>query len=366
MQGFCSPPQLTQGRTPPRLFFAGKFFGETVAAEWEDRIGGRVCPNFFSSSSVVTDTIYGSTSPFVLLVHHRHAFMNWDPVRFIQKTFFPEGFPSHPHRGFVTVTYCLAGGMLHRDSMGIKQAYGAEQRHGGNHVQWLNTGSGLQHEEMWDVSEPDEKDEGSLLQTSSQELYQIWLNVPSSQKMTGPKAQLLQKYGMKDESDKPPPYSTPIITEGGVTTTVVCGDHNGVHAPWDIPTDAAILRVELTKGATWEHSMPVSHKTAIIYVKSGFIEIEGDRIAPHHTAYLTQGGQTLTVHACDDSADILLLSGAPILAPCYSQGSMVMNSQSEIQQAYQDYQSGHMGVPWDYKLTDEEWQEHIKRYPSIY
>ena len=112
--------------------------------------------------------------------------------------------------------------------------------------------------------------------------------------------------------------------------------------------------------------MPVSHKTAIIYVKSGFIEIQGDRIAPHHTAYLTQGGQTLTVHACDDSADILLLSGAPILAPCYSQGSMVMNSQSEIQQAYQDYQSGHMGVPWDYKLTDEEWQEHIKRYPSIY
>lgn len=98
------------------LFFASKIVGPEIAAQWEDTIGGRVCPNFFSAES---------TSPFVLLVHHRHAFMNWDPVRYIQKTFFPEGFPAHPHRGFVTVTYCLKGGMIHRDSLGIKMPYGA-------------------------------------------------------------------------------------------------------------------------------------------------------------------------------------------------------------------------------------------------
>ena len=78
------------------LFFASKIFGQETAADWEDKIGGRVCPNFFSSSEAIPNTFNGGTSPFVLLVHHRHAFMNWDPVRYIQATFFPEGFPAHP------------------------------------------------------------------------------------------------------------------------------------------------------------------------------------------------------------------------------------------------------------------------------
>merc|ERR1711957_1006187 len=111
---------------------AARVFGPEIAADWEDSWGGRVCPNFFAPES---------TTPFVLLVHHRHAFMNWDPVRYIQKTFFPEGFPAHPHRGFITVTYILKGGFFHRDSVGIKQSYGAEARHEGKHVQWLTTGA---------------------------------------------------------------------------------------------------------------------------------------------------------------------------------------------------------------------------------
>lgn len=72
------------------LFFVSKVFGEEAAANLEDAIGGRVCPNFFQPER---------TSPFIMLVHHRHSFAPWDPLRYLQRTFFPEGFPAHPHRG---------------------------------------------------------------------------------------------------------------------------------------------------------------------------------------------------------------------------------------------------------------------------
>lgn len=336
------------------LFFASRIFGEETAASWENSIGGRVCPNFFPNDA---------TSPFVMLVHHRHSFMSWDPVRYIQQTFFPEGFPAHPHRGFATVTYCLSGGMVHRDSQGMKQSYGAEARHGGNHVQWLTTGAGIQHEEMWDI-EPDAADEGKALWTSSQELYQIWLNFPAAYKMSKPQAILL---GGEDEA--PGKGTTPVVhsREGSTVTTIVVGEHDGVRASVNSPSDAAIIRVEFEKkGATWTHSMPVSHETATVYVRSGVVMIGGERLPPHYTAYLGAEGAELVIEAPEGPADILLLSGAPLREPVASQGSMVMNTDQEIQQAYRDYQLGNMGIPWDHSLSDEEWREHIRSNPSKY
>ncbi|KAL7554798.1 hypothetical protein ACHAWF_018353 [Thalassiosira exigua] len=341
------------------LFVASKLFGPEVVAGWEDAVGGRVCPNFF----VPTET-----SPFVLLVHHRHAFMNWDPVRYIQRTFFPEGFPAHPHRGFVTVTYILQGGFTHRDSLGIKQRYGAERRHEGNHVQWLTAGAGIQHEEMWDVA-PDENDEGNWLWTSSQELYQIWLNLPAAHKMDPPNAFLLKAHPVDDALTAPLPGTTPIITseDGSTVTTVVAGAHDGVRAPVDCPTDASILRIQFAKKepSTWTHRLPSTHETAILYVRGGSICIDGERVPPHHTAYLTPDGARLEVES-SDGADVLLLSGRPLNEPIASQGSMVMNTQGEIQNAYMDFQRGFMGVPWDHKLDDDEWRDHVRRHPSKY
>ncbi|KAL9188644.1 hypothetical protein ACHAXT_007022 [Thalassiosira profunda] len=343
------------------LFFASRVFGQEVAAEWEDAIGGRVCPNFFTATE---------TSPFVLLVHHRHAFMNWDPVTYIQRTFFPEGFPAHPHRGFITVTHILQGGFFHRDSLGIKQSYGAEERHEGNHVQWLTTGAGIQHEEMWDVSEPDAKDKGKWLWTSSQELYQIWLNVPAAHKMAKPDAKLLKMHNVEYGGSSIPVDTTPIIKsdDGSTITTVVCGSHDGIAAPVECPTDAAIIRIQfIGKGpSTWTHALPVAHETAILYVKKGAVEIDGERIPPHHTVYLSPDGEQLAIHSNEGEADLLLLSGAPLREPIASQGSMVMNTNAEIQKAYMDYQRGFMGLPWDHTLTDEEWREHVRQNPSMY
>ena len=367
------------------LFIASRLFGQKVAAKWEDEIGGRVCPNFFEPIS---------TDPFVLLVHHRHAFQNWDGIRHIQRTFFPEGFPSHPHRGFITVTYCLKGGMIHRDSLGIKQSYGAEERHHGKHVQWLTAGAGIQHEEMWDVSEPDKQDEGKWLWTSSQELYQIWLNLPAAYKMTSPEARLLEAYFLdpnKPSSINPsPPMSTPIITSDDrcTITTIVCGEYCGIRAPVECPTNAAIMRVQFNSSnnennrkeavkrtsssaaTTWRHTLPSAHETAIVYVRKGSVRIDGVEIPPLHTVFLSPVGDELTIEASGkiaiEEAEILLLSGEPIRESIATQGSMVMNTPQEVQGAYMDYQRGKMGMPWDHKLTDDEWREHVKRNPSAY
>ena len=341
------------------LFFASKIFGEEVAAGWENSIGGRVCPNFFAAEQ---------TSPFVLLVHHRHSFSNWDPVKYIQQIFFPEGFPAHPHRGFITVTYCLKGGMIHRDSLGIKQSYGAEKRHDSKAVQWLTAGAGIQHEEMWDI-EPDEQDEGKWLWSSSQELYQLWINMPSDWKMSKPYAELLESYPVSSSSSFPiPDNTTPVISENNdaTTTTVVAGEYKGIQAPIDCPTNVSMMRVQLSKDSSWTHNIPSSHETAIIYVRKGSIQIGTQRIPPHYTVYLTSQGEELSIQSLEGEADILLLSGEPLREPIASQGSMVMNTQSEIQQAYLDYQMGKMGLPWSEKMSDEEWQQHVKKNPSTY
>mmetsp|Transcript_37969 Transcript_37969/g.83393 ORF Transcript_37969/g.83393 Transcript_37969/m.83393 type:complete len:301 (-) Transcript_37969:13-915(-) len=293
-----------------------------------------------------------------MLVHHRHSFAPWDPLRYIQRTFFPEGFPAHPHRGFITVTYVLRGGFEHRDSMGVKQYYGSEERHGGKHTQWLTTGAGLLHEEMWDI-EPD--DDGGLpgfLQPSSQELYQLWLNVPSQYKLVPPKVELL---GGEEQ--------TPMVVEtdsGTTKTIVIAGKHGGKKASVETYSDSSILHVMMDAKSTWRHEIPASHMTGIIYVRKGAISIAGERVATHHTAYLGYQGTNLVVEAEGNGADFLLLTGEPLNEPVAAQGSMVMNRPDEINNAYADYQMMKMGAPWDHGLTDEEWMQHIRKFPSKY
>lgn len=360
------------------IFLLSKLFGNEVAAEFEDKVGGRVCPNFFTPEK---------TSPFIMLVHHRHSFAPWDPFRYIQKSFFPEGFPSHPHRGFTTVTYCLKGGMIHRDSMGEKQIYGAEKRHKGKHTQWLTAGAGLLHEEMWDI-QPDSNEmygdeDGNnifrrIFQPSSQELYQLWLNLPASKKMDSPSIELLGGEDSTpsvineetDESDSTKRLQT--------KTIIISGEHAGKKASIETASGVSILHVQMDPGSTWTHSMPLTHRTAILYMRTGSVTMNGLNdtnaiteitIDPHYTAYLSSKGEKLTIHCPKTQkgkADFLLLTGDPIYEPVFAQGSMVMNYPDEINTAYSDYQQGKMGSPWDHKLTDEEWKDHNDKYPFFY
>lgn len=191
--------------------------------------------------------------------------------------------------------------------------------------------------------------------------------------MSTPDAQILEAYSMDSSaSSSPPDNTTPIITseDGSTITTVIAGEHHGVRAPVECPTNASIIRVQFTPNAkdpsTWTHTLPPTHETAILYIRQGSVQIDNQRIPPHHTVYLTPGGEQLTIQALEGEADVLLLSGEPLREPIASQGSMVMNTQEEIQKAYMDYQRGFMGMPWDHALSDDEWREHVKQNPSRY
>jgi redox-sensitive bicupin YhaK (pirin superfamily) len=275
-----------------------------------------------------------------MLVHHRHSFWNWDLIRYFQRQFIlPEGFPAHPHRGFTTLTYFLKGGFQHRDSLGICQHYGADLPH---HSQWLFTGAGLLHEEMFDDS-------------PNQELYQLWVNVPASQKLLPPQVDLLGE----DECPR-------IIDDGSSTTIVLAGSYQGQTSQTPIRSDMNIFHVQIQPNQTWKCSSAL--ETVVLYIRQGSCSIDGQEIPVHHTAYLeTIGSNSVELVAGKEGVDTLVLMGQPLHGePVAAQGSMVMNYPEEINKAYGDYQVGLMGRPWDHKLTDDEWKAHVQQYPCRY
>jgi redox-sensitive bicupin YhaK (pirin superfamily) len=333
-------------------FVVSRVLGNEAAAKLEDAVGGRVCPNFFNDED--------QTSPFIMLVHHRHSFWSWDVIRYIQSKFIlPEGFPAHPHRGFTTLTYFMKGGFTHRDSLGISQAYGSNpkerQQTPKHHSQWLFTGAGLLHEEMFDAS-------------GDQELYQLWINVPSFRKLQAPDVHLLGD----EECPK-------VVLDKESETVVLAGSYQGQASQAPIMSDMSIFHVRIQPGGnggdnnnnnSWRYSMPSSFETAVLYVRQGSLDIAGTTVPVHHTAYLetvsTASELVVTTTNPNEGVDFLFLAGRPLKEPVAAQGSMVMNHANEINQAYRDYELGYMGQPWDHKLTDDEWKTHVQQNPCRY
>eukprot|EP00640_Fibrocapsa_japonica_P000116 CAMPEP_0113939890 /NCGR_PEP_ID=MMETSP1339-20121228/6124_1 /TAXON_ID=94617 /ORGANISM="Fibrocapsa japonica" /LENGTH=377 /DNA_ID=CAMNT_0000943529 /DNA_START=45 /DNA_END=1178 /DNA_ORIENTATION=+ /assembly_acc=CAM_ASM_000762 len=324
-------------------FFLDRLGLKAASQFLEDRVGGRVRP-------MILDPY--EADPFVLLVHHRHSFWLLDPLRYISKALLPEGFPAHPHRGFETVTYVMKGGMIHRDSMGVKQSYG------NGAVQWLTAGKGILHEEMWDLTGA----AGDQI-----EIYQIWVNLPSYLKMSEPAIQLLGNGG-----DMP---LAKVSAGPGVTVCVIGGSAMETHSQAKTATDLAILHCTLEPGAEWKHRVPTSHRTCFGYVQRGQLNVQGRRMTieedgkreelvcpPHSTIFFGPRGDMLKVkNSGNTKAELLLLSGEPIGEPVVAQGPMVMNSEAEIQQAQRDVYYGKFGPQWDHKLPDKEWTALIDR-----
>lgn len=355
------------------LFFLSllPFIPNSTIAKLEDKFGGRVCPNFFDSSDPSS-----SPSPFLMLVHHTHSFTSFDFLReFQKKVILPEGFPAHPHRGFITLTYCLKGGMIHRDSLGCKQTYGAQPRHGGNVAQWLVAGAGMLHEEMWDVDY--DKDGWA----SQQELFQLWVNLPSKDKMATPRFSLLNDHdhnpmdldldadlGGDMDLDN---ISIPVMEKDNTKTLVLVGEYDNLRSNVETFSPMSILHVQMEPNSSWSMTLPSSYKTGIMYMRTGSAfcnteYAEKQEIDTHYTATLTPYGGTFDVVAGGDGADFMFLAGEPLYEPVQAQGSMVMNSPEEINVAYNDYSRGKMGLPWDHNLTDEEWEMHVIKSPSVY
>jgi len=265
------------------------------------------------------------------------------------------------------VTYVLPGrvGLTHRDSEGCKMRYGSGA------VQWMTAGRGMLHEEMWDVQEG-----------TDAELYQLWVNLPPSDKMVSPRVQLLMPEGDDGRAaEVQREGSTPVrrarIVESRspgvrVRTLASAVDNYGKGAGEAVGASTyspmTIEHVELSAdGASYTLLLPEGW-TCIVYVRRGAVVFDGSTgggesggepsvAGMYDTAYLSRsGGDGLAISSAGGrAADVLVLAGEPIGAPVVASGTMVMNTQGDVDQALRDYQAGQFGIPWDHTVDDDEW-----------
>lgn len=249
------------------------------------------------------------------------------------------GFPSHPHRGFETVTIVRRGLVDHSDSLG------AAARFGRGDVQWLTAGGGIVHSEMFPLLERD-KD-------NPLELFQIWLNLPAADKMVEP------HFAMLWSQDIP-------VVEGkdaaGRTTqvTIVAGQLAGRRAPPPPPhswasraeADVAIWCIRMSPGASWTLPAAASANTkrTAFFFRGSSLQV-GGKVVRQHAALDLRGDTAVPLVAGDDETELLLLQGRPIGEPVVQYGPFVMSSREQIQQAMADYQRTRFGG-WPWKSED--------------
>jgi hypothetical protein len=245
------------------------------------------------------------------------------------------GFPQHPHRGFETVTIVRRGLVDHSDSLG------ATARYGRGDVQWLTAGRGIVHSEMFPLL-----DRGGPNPT---ELFQIWLNLPRSDKLVDPHFTMFW-------SDQ-----VPEITGGGTTIRVIAGDTGGVRPPPPPPRSWAsrpesgvvILTVRLDPGASWtlpKADAPINR--AVYFFRGSSLRVgarsfERDPEDPSALGLRLRGDIPAIFENGSTESELLLLQGRPIAEPVVQYGPFVMNTRQEIQQAFADYGLTRFGGwPW--------------------
>jgi redox-sensitive bicupin YhaK (pirin superfamily) len=226
------------------------------------------------------------------------------------------GFPDHPHRGFETVTYMLAGAMQHRDHKGNEGNLTAGS------IQWMTAGRGIVHSEM-------PKQERGLMWG-----FQLWVNLPAAVKMTAPRYQ-----------DIRPEEVPEIDLKDGTKIRVLAGEVLGVRgAVSGIVTDPLYLDVRVAAGGTHTINTTPGH-TAFVYVFEGQATFgqspasAGTAVPAQHLAVLSDG-DTVTVAAPDGTTRFLLLAARPLHEPVARYGPFVMNTKEELVQAFEDFRRG--------------------------
>jgi redox-sensitive bicupin YhaK (pirin superfamily) len=249
---------------------------------------------------VLTQPLQRRLDPFLML----DAFGTDNPDDYIG------GFPDHPHRGFETVTYMIAGRMRHRDSAGHEGLLS----NGG--VQWMTAGRGVIHSEL------PEQEEGRM------EGFQLWLNLPAGRKMSEP-------WYRDIASAEIPELELP-----GARVRVIAGESHGVHGAMQREvTEPLYLDLHLAPGAGFEQPLPAGHN-AFVYVYRGSLSIGGTPVPAQRMAILANRGDGVVLQAGDAPAKALLIAGRPLNEPIAQYGPFVMNSNEEIFQAVQDFRAG--------------------------
>jgi hypothetical protein len=236
--------------------------------------------------------------PFLML----DAFSSENPDDYVA------GFPSHPHRGFETVTYLLDGHMLHEDHLGNR----GNLKSGG--VQWMTAGRGIIHSEM------PQQENGRMRG------FQLWINLPAKEKM--------KPAGYRDIQAE----EIPEVSLGSGSLKIISGNYGDAVAP---------VQGGSTEPVYWDVSLPaggmftqeIKDKTVYLYPFEGSIEV-GDRVLKMHQGGVLGPGDTVRARSGPEGARFLVLAAKPIKEPIVQYGPFVMNTREEIEQAITDYQSG--------------------------
>jgi len=251
---------------------------------------------------VLTQQLQRRLDPFLML----DAFGTDNPDDYIG------GFPDHPHRGFETVTYMINGRMRHRDSAGHE---GLLQNGG---VQWMTAGRGVIHSEL------PEQEDGRM------EGFQLWLNLPASEKMCAPWYRDIQ-------SENIPEFTS----SEGVLVRVIAGASHGIDgAMTRTTTEPLYLDLHLPAGASFTQTLPATHN-AFVYVYRGTLRIGDTEVPEQRMAILknTAGSDGIELHS-QVASRALLIAGQPLNEPIAQHGPFVMNTQEEIFQAVADFRAG--------------------------
>ena len=259
--------------------------------------------------------------PFLLL----DDFRSDDPEHYLK------GFPWHPHRGIETITYVLRGDVEHGDSLGNKGIIGSGD------VQWMTAGSGIIHQEM-----PKGDENGRMYG------FQLWANLPSTDKMMDPRYRDIKSYQIPE-----------LKLPGGATIKVIAGEMAGTKGPvGDIVIDPEYLDVTLPPHSEFTHPTNPGH-TVFAYVIGGqgffckeknpftyemegknYFDIQRTPFVDDRTIVLFENGEEISVSTAQQEVRFLLISGKPIGEPVAWYGPIVMNTQEELQTAFEEYRQG--------------------------
>ena len=239
---------------------------------------------------------------------------------YLQPTHLKKGVSEHPHRGFETVTIVYQGELAHQDSTGGGGVISAGD------VQWMTAGAGVLHEEVF--SEAFSKTGGTF------EMIQLWVNLPAKDKMNPARYQHLSHTMI--------PKLELAQAQGAVR--VIAGTYENQTGPAQTHSPMTVLDIQLTAGTKTD--LPaLEGETTLLYIRSGRLQLNsGEMIEAQQMVVMSSHGEHFEIQAVQDSA-FLLLSGQPLNEPIYGRGYFVMNTFTEVLQAYEDLKQGYFIAP---------------------
>ena len=263
--------------------------------------------NFFPSQSKIG---MRGMSPFFLLDYNSKVIIPPSEI--------PKGVRVHPHRGFETVTIVYNGKVAHHDSFGNSGVISEGD------VQWMTAGSGILHKEY---HEKEFSRKGGQFQ-----MVQLWVNIPAKYKMTTPKYQGIENNTMNKYQ----------IDNGKGVVEIIAGNYKGMNGSATTFSPVNLFNAKLLKGISADFSFKENFNTALLVIE-GEIKINDLQTVPEDNFVLFKhDGGNIKIEALKNS-NVLVLSGEPINEPISSYGPFLMNTEAEIQEAFDDYYGGKFG-----------------------